>query len=50
MSNKELFMQYAKKRLKEKEYARRKFLSELGDVQVRGFERCSKGRYSRGQK
>lgn len=48
--SKEAFMQYANKRLKEKEYARRKFLADLGDVQVRGFERCSKGRYSRGQK
>lgn len=50
MTNKEKFMQYAKQRLKEKDYKRRKLLLDLADVQVRGVERCSRGRYKMGQR
>lgn len=50
MANKEEFMEYAMKRLKEKEYQRKRLLSDLGDIQARGVERCSRGSYRRGQK
>lgn len=50
MSNKERFMEYARKRLKEKEYKRRRLLCEIGEVQVEGFERCARGRWKAGQK
>lgn len=50
MSNKEKFMQYAMKRLKEKEYKRRKELCIIGEVQVEGFERCARGRWRAGQR
>lgn len=49
MTNKERFMEYAKKRLKEKDYNRRKFLVDLADIQNRGFEKCAKGRWRRRQ-
>lgn len=50
MNNKEAFMNYAKKRLKEKEYKRRKQFCEVGEVQVAGFERCSRYRWRAGQR
>lgn len=50
MTEKEKFMEYAKMRLKEKEYKRRKFLVDLNDVQVRGFEKCAIGRWKMHQK
>ncbi|WML35370.1 hypothetical protein [Clostridium sp. OS1-26] len=50
MTNKEKFMEYAKQRLREKEYKRRKFLIDLADVQAKGVERCSRGTYKIGQR
>jgi hypothetical protein len=50
MSNKEKFMQYAKKRLKEKEYKRREKLCVLSEIQISGIERCARGRWRAGQR
>lgn len=49
MTNKERFIEYAKKRLREKEYKRRKFLVDLADTQSSGIEKCARGRWIRGQ-
>lgn len=48
-NKKEKFMEYAKKRLKGKDYKKRKFLIDLADTQSRGFEKCANGRWRRGQ-
>lgn len=39
-----------KRRKQLREYKRRKFLVDLADVQVRGFERCANGRWRMHQK
>lgn len=49
MTDKERFMKYANKRLKEKEYKRRRFVSDLNDIQLTGVERCSRKGWRRGQ-
>lgn len=49
MTNKEKFMEYAKRRLKEKEYEKRKFLVDLADIRNRGVEKCARGRWRRRQ-
>jgi hypothetical protein len=50
MTNKERFMEYANKRLKDKEYKRRKQLCILSEVQTAGVERCARGRWRAGQR
>ncbi|KZL88691.1 hypothetical protein [Clostridium magnum] len=50
MTNKEKFMEYAKNRIRKKDYKRRKLLWDLGDVQAKGIERCANGLWRNGQK
>lgn len=45
MSSKVEFMEYAKKRLKEKEYKKRKLIEDISSVQVDGIRRCSGGKW-----
>lgn len=43
-------MEYARRRLRDKEYKRRKRICEVTEVQVAGIERCSRGRWRAGQR
>lgn len=50
MSNKEAFMWYAKRRLKEKANRTKKLNGEASITQIEGFERCSRYRWRAGQR
>jgi hypothetical protein len=50
MSNKEKFMDYARKRIAERKYRQRKVVQEVTAVHTEGYERCSAGRWKAGQR
>lgn len=49
MSNKDKFMDYARKRIAEKKYKQRKAVQEAIVTSTEGYERCARGRWKAGQ-
>jgi hypothetical protein len=50
MSNKERFMDYAKKRIRDKAYKNKKAQQDAYETSLEGFERCARGRWRAGQR
>lgn len=50
MTNKEKFMNYARRRIADKKYRQRKAAQEVIEAHIEGYERCSKGKWKAGQR